>query len=957
MLRVALTTLAMFAAHRLGVAFFDPAQGVSRIWPASGVALALLLLGERRRWPAILIAVFVSALVDDLLLGIGTGTSIVFAASNAFECLTAGVVVQAELDDHASFLRVRDTLRLIGGGALATASSAVLGAACAGATVVDHARIYRTWLIADFLGILVVAPLIVAWSRPAPQENARGQGVEARERVGFALAWTAGCALAFLSPRAPGGLSVDPYMLLPLLAWAALRFGLCEVVSAIALLGASAIVGTALGRGAFGGELPGENLLHAQLYLAITTVSALLLAASQSERRSAESAVLEGVSGRRLAEDESQRSAERLQMALEAARMGTWEWDMVSDQIYGSNQVEPLFGVPEGSFTGRYEAYLQLIYPPDRPLVEEAIARIVNGASDDYAIEHRVVLPGGELRWLAATGRAYRDATGRALRMAGAVTDVTARREADEDLRRACEAKSRAQQAVLAQRELLALFIKHTPASVAMFDRDMCYLAAAERWLVDYNLDGQVLIGRSHYEVFPDIPEHWKQAHQRVLAGAIERCEDEPFHRADGSVEWMQWEMRPWRDARGEIGGLVMFTQVITERKRAEEAMRASEERLRQAQKFEALGTLAGGIAHDCNNILGAIVARTELAQLDDPSDHVLAHHLEQIRRASSRATSLISKILSFSRKRPHERVATSLPAVTREVLELLRATLPTTVELEVEVSDDVPRVLADANQLHQVVMNLCTNAAQAMRNRGVLRVRVEPITIVAPGDAELAPGDYVRLVVADSGHGMDEATLRRIFDPFFTTKGPGAGTGLGLAVVFGIVKDHDGHITVVSEPDRGATFSVYLPPAGPQARVSERPCAMAAAGGGELILFVDDERMLCEVAEQLLDRAGYRTEVFISSREAWSAIERDPRRFAAVVTDLTMPGMTGVELAARIAKLSSAPPVILTSGYVDAASGAVFEGHDVQQVLQKPYGYEALVGAVALAVECRRAG
>ncbi|HKU44174.1 MAG TPA: PAS domain-containing protein [Polyangiales bacterium] len=639
---------------------------------------------------------------------------------------------------------------------------------------------------------------------------------------------------------------------------------------------------------------------------------------------------------------------EKLQRTLASARVGMWEWEFATDRVVWSEQVETIFGLPPQSFQGTYEAYCALIYPEDLPELQRAIQLALESESpDSYQIEHRIRWPDGSIRWLEARGTVQRGPLGKPVRLGGTVIDVTPRKTAEAEALRATQALQNSE-------ELLRQFIKHTPAAVAMFDTDMRYIQYAERWLIDYRIEGHDLIGKSHYDVFPDQPERWKECHQRVLAGAVERCEEDRFERADGSVEWLQWEVRPWCKADGSIGGVIMFTQVITERKRVEDALRLLHEQKRQAQKLEALGTLAGGIAHDFNNLLTAIVAFSKAAKFERPKDISLHAHLDQILNASGRATDLVRQILSFSRQQPRERKPTNLGRVVEEALTLLRATLPSTIEISQRVSSDLPEAWVDPSQMHQVVMNLATNAAHAMGGRGKLRIQLDRVELT-PDEAgqhvDLHPGEYLRLVTVDTGHGMDEATRQRIFDPFFTTKAPGEGTGLGLAVVHGIVNEHGGAIEVASEAGRGATFTVYLPALRPRPAVQPRADAHEAPGSGQRVLFVDDELALCQAAKLMLTRAGYEPITCISSKEALYTFLRDPDSWAAVVTDLTMPGMTGVELAGKFHALRPHLPILLVSGHLDPRAAATLARAGIRQIIPKPFDFMDLAGAISEAL------
>jgi CheY-like chemotaxis protein len=354
---------------------------------------------------------------------------------------------------------------------------------------------------------------------------------------------------------------------------------------------------------------------------------------------------------------------------------------------------------------------------------------------------------------------------------------------------------------------------------------------------------------------------------------------------------------------------------------------------------MEALGTLAGGVAHDFNNILGTIIGNVELAREDLMAEHPAQESLAEVQKASARARELVQQILTFGRRQPDERCVVGLREVVEESLRLLRATLPAGIELVSGFARDAPNVLADRSRIHQVVMNLCANAWQAMPGPvGRITVSLARVTVAdQQAFAGLAPGVYACLSVTDTGTGIDPTIVDRIFDPFFTTKAPGEGTGLGLSVVDGIVKSHDGTIAVESTPGKGTTIRLYFPGIDAEATPRAADPRPATEGQGQRILYLDDEASLVNLAARLLGRVGYEVEGFTRPSEALAAFAADPRRFDMVVSDMNMPTATGLSVAAEILRQRPDVPVALISGFVTDELAAHADALGVKAVVYKP--------------------
>ena len=464
------------------------------------------------------------------------------------------------------------------------------------------------------------------------------------------------------------------------------------------------------------------------------------------------------------------------------------------------------------------------------------------------------------------------------------------------------------------------------------------------------NHDEDSLIGQDARAIYPDDEEYERAG--RALFPSVEESRTNEIEtrliRKDGTIIDCYLRACP-QDPQDPSKGQLVTVSDISEYKRLEA-------QLQQAQKMEAIGTLAGGIAHDFNNILGAIIGYAELAKMKAPKESAVVADLNQVIKSGNRAADLVHQILTVSRRHKKERQPMQLKYIVKEVVKMLKATLPSTIEIKDVSGKDMGVINADPAQMHQVIMNLCTNAGHAMQeNGGVLEVGIGDVQVgtedSGSGYLDLPSGTYLRLVVSDTGYGIPRHVIDKIFDPYFTTKDTGEGTGLGLSVAQGIVKAHGGTITVYSEPGKETTFHVYLPLILMEEREEKEPEGPLPTGS-ERILFIDDEHALIEIGSQMLERLGYEVVTRQRSVEALELFRAEPDRFDLVITDMTMPHMTGDKLARELMKIRPDIPVILCTGHSKLVSEAKAKDMGIRAFVMKPILKRTLAEAVRKALD-----
>jgi PAS domain S-box-containing protein len=631
---------------------------------------------------------------------------------------------------------------------------------------------------------------------------------------------------------------------------------------------------------------------------------------------------------------------ERWQLAIEGTNDAVWDWDIQQGVVFHDARWARMLGCEPEAVDRTFEGWRSLTHPDDLSACAIALEAHFALRSPFYRQELRVRAKNGEWKWILDRGKVVaRGPDGRPLRMAGTHTDVTERKHLEQRLRR----------------------MEDLAAQVSQ-------LARIGGWELEFE-SGQLTWSGVIHQLFdlpatfaPTLPSMlnlFAPSDRAVFEAALQaaRASAAPFDlelaalSAKGRPIWLRVLGKPESHDRRAIS-IRGAIQDITSRHENEEGRYRLEEQLFQAQKMETLGTLAGGIAHDFNNLLTGIIGYHELAADSIAADHPAHESLVEARNASLRARALVEQILTFGRQTAGvEHGPVDLVVVIDEARRFLRATIPTTINIEAEVPANVFRVLADATQIHQVVLNLGSNAAHAMRVKGgTIKITLQTEEITAEKSAKLggvAPGKYVRLSVSDMGHGMDAATLRRIFEPFFTTKNTREGTGLGLAVVHGIVRAHRGAIVVDSELGVGSTFHIYLPSAEdeyPQAKIGP---VVSRRGAGQLICVVDDEEIVGSCTKLALEGKGYKAVHYSSAAECLSALGLGREAFDLLLTDQTMPGMQGVDLAAEIRKRYPDLPVVIMSGYFSKISSEALSELGRVELLAKPFTTEELAQTI----------
>jgi len=798
------------------------------------------------------------------------------------------------------------------------------------------------------------------------------------------------------------------------------------------------------------------------------------------------------ITDRKRTEESLRESEQRLKRAQEIAHLGSWELDLINNRLTWSDEVYRIFGLQPQEFGATYEAFLEAVPSDERPAVDAAYSSSVREGRHTYEIEHRVVRKDtGEIRMVHERCEHFRGASGKIVRSVGMVHDITERKRAEEAIKqrtlelqqltetleqRVAEQTAeirRAYDAVKAERQRLYDVLETLPAYVVLLTPDY-HVPFANRFFLERFGDShgktcyQYLFGRTEpceicetYKVLKtNAPHHWewtgpdgrlydvtdfpftdtdgsplimemgiditerkraedalKEANEKLqaemaarlrLVAAVEQAGEgvaittpegiidyvnPAFERTSG-IGWQEilgksyydfladgdlqkkvqgsvaraetWSGRlsrrrregqsleldvtfgPIRDGAGAVSNYLAVERDVTQEDRLEQ-------HLRQRQKVEALGTLAGGIAHDFNNILNPIFINTGMVLLDAPPGGAMRQPLQLVLEAAERGKNLVKQIITFSRQKEQERRPMKAEPLVKEALKFLRASLPSTVEIREKIQGEAGFILADPTQIHQVVMNLCSNAAYAMREKGgrveVSLAEVEVDAHLARLHPDLNPGPYLRLTVSDSGTGMSREVMERVFDPFFTTKKPGEGSGMGLSVVHGIVRNARGAITVYSEVGKGSTFNVFFPRVeaeGSPLQDSSGPIAT----GRERVLLVDDEEVQVQSIRNMLERLGYKVVAMMDSVGALALFRKDPGAFDLVITDQTMPQMTGVRLAEELLRIRPDLPVILCTGFSEAVDANGAQASGICQFLMKPFSVKEMAETMRRALE-----
>lgn len=644
------------------------------------------------------------------------------------------------------------------------------------------------------------------------------------------------------------------------------------------------------------------------------------------------------ISERKRAEELVREQQSILATAEQVARIGSWRWDLNTGKLTWSDEMFNLFGVDRAGFDGDLDRVIaERIHPEDVPAVLGANRGILDGANP-LPLSYRVLLPDGEERVVVAQGKLFRDEQGAPTALIGYAQDITERVRAEAALR--------------ASEERFRMLFEYMPDGLVIADADFVYTDVNPSFcrMLGYARD-EIVGQRASKVVVPEETERIGPELLEEVGGRPDYLEEWRFRRKDDSVFVAEVLAATLPD-----GSPIGLVRDVTERKRAEEERESLQAQLAQAQKLESVGRLAGGIAHDFNNMLGVILGHAELMLGAMGPDGPFRAELEEIKDAGERSAALTRQLLAFARRQTVDPKVLDVNATLEGMLKMLRRVIGEDIQLAWLPGQRVWPVKVDPGQVDQILANLCVNARDAID--GVGRVTIETDNRVFDEDycaahVGFTPGDFVMLAVSDDGVGMDKPTLASIFEPFFTTKEPSKGTGLGLATVYGIVRQNEGFINVYSEPAHGSTFRVYLPRhVGEEGEAPMQAPPAQPPRGRETILLVEDEPAILHVTTRMLEAQGYTVLAANGAGEAIRLAEAHPGRIHLLMTDVVMPEMNGRDLAEKLQSIYPDLKSLFASGYtvnVIAHRGVLDEG---VHFIQKPFSMHDLALKVRLALE-----
>ena len=627
-------------------------------------------------------------------------------------------------------------------------------------------------------------------------------------------------------------------------------------------------------------------------------------------------------------EEELHDTVKLLQSAESIGRSGSWSFDIASGKETWSEGEYRIHGIPQSEEVS-YQRHLQLVHPKDRDRHDAVFQKNLLSRGDHFTQQYRIVLDDETVRYVQAEYEVFRDDDGNAVFVQGTDRDITERRKVDK------------------QRELLMSAVEQAAETIVITDRDgnIQYVNPAFETLTGYSSqeargnNPSILKSGKHSDQF------YKEMWEVLLAGDIWSGHI-TNKKKSGELFDEEVSISPMRDEEG------ITTHYVAVKRDVSKEL-ALENKLRQAMKMEAIGTLTSGIAHDFNNIISAIIGYAEFIQQKAKPGSEPYDGAKNILESGQRAADLVRQLLTFSRKVEDEQVPLDLAVVIRDSLKMMRATLPSSVLVEMELTD-CAAVVANPINIHQIMINLCTNALHSMPDRtGTITITLEDTQRTPPGTiaGKTTDTDYVLLRISDTGCGMDQATTQRIFEPYFTTKEIGKGTGLGLSVVHGIVENCGGFIEVHSQLELGTTFSIYFPASKEKATAttSLQPIAPPSKdSGNKHVMVIDDEPLLVKINQRRLEEIGYKVSVFTDSKKALAAFQEQPDRYDVLVTDQTMPGLTGMHLAQKAMELRPEIPIIMCTGHSETVSkGAALEA-GIKKYVAKPLQSDELLSAVA---------